>query len=142
MRLWSIHPQYLDAKGLVALWRESLLAQNVLLGKTKGYKNHPQLMRFRNTNNPSAAIASYLRAIAEEADGRGYHFDKSKIVDIIFEDKIPVASGQTRYEYKHLLKKLQVRDQNLYAKFKDSTEIELHPLFYMVIGDVEDWEIV
>ena len=41
MKLWSIHPKYLDAKGLVALWREALLAQKVLDGKTEGYKNHP-----------------------------------------------------------------------------------------------------
>ncbi|WP_368086417.1 pyrimidine dimer DNA glycosylase/endonuclease V [Nitrosomonas sp. Nm34] len=26
MRLWSIHPKYLDAKGLLALWREGLQA--------------------------------------------------------------------------------------------------------------------
>ena len=43
MRLWSLHPKYLDKLGLLGLWRESLLAQKVLLGKTKGYKNHPQL---------------------------------------------------------------------------------------------------
>ena len=36
MRLWSLHPRYLDAKGLVALWREGLLAQAVLKGQTKG----------------------------------------------------------------------------------------------------------
>jgi hypothetical protein len=43
MRLWSLHPQYLDPQGLVALWREALLAQAVLRGKTRGYKHHPQL---------------------------------------------------------------------------------------------------
>ena len=43
MRLWSIHPRYLDSMGLVALWREALLAQAVLRGETKGYKFHPQL---------------------------------------------------------------------------------------------------
>ncbi|HEU5178767.1 MAG TPA: pyrimidine dimer DNA glycosylase/endonuclease V, partial [Burkholderiales bacterium] len=32
MRLWSLHPKYLDARGLVALWREALLAQAVLRG--------------------------------------------------------------------------------------------------------------
>lgn len=37
MRIWSLHPSYLDAKGLVALWRETLLAQKVLLGATVGY---------------------------------------------------------------------------------------------------------
>jgi len=89
MRLWSIHPKHLDANGLVALWREGLLAQNVLLGNTRGYKNHPQLTRFKNTNNQSAAIASYLRAVAEEADSRGYNFNKSKIIDMIFKLKFP-----------------------------------------------------
>jgi len=43
MRIWSLHPKYLDSKGMVALWREALLAKQVLLNKTKGYKNHPQL---------------------------------------------------------------------------------------------------
>jgi hypothetical protein len=33
MRLWSLHPEYLDANGLVALWREALLAQAFLQGK-------------------------------------------------------------------------------------------------------------
>jgi len=31
MRLWSIHPKYLDRQGLLAVWRESLLAQSVLI---------------------------------------------------------------------------------------------------------------
>jgi len=140
MRLWSIHPKYLDAKGLVALWREGLLAQNVLLGKTKGYKNHPQLIRFKNTDNPSAAIGCYLSAVAEEADYRSYHFNKTKIVDRVFKDKIPVTNGQIQYEFKHLLKKLKHRDQALYEKFKNTTKIELHPLFCSIAGNVEDWE--
>lgn len=38
MRLWVSHPKYLDCKGLVALWRESLLARKVLKGKTKGWR--------------------------------------------------------------------------------------------------------
>ena len=41
MRLWTLHPQYLDPRGLVALWREALLAQKVLLGRTRGYRAHP-----------------------------------------------------------------------------------------------------
>ena len=32
MRLWSLSPRYLDVKGLVAVWREGLLADAVLLG--------------------------------------------------------------------------------------------------------------
>ncbi len=142
MRLWSIHPKYLDSKGLVALWREGLLAQNVLIGNTKGYKNHPQLIRFKKTNNQSAAIASYLRSVAVEADSRGYHFNKNKIIDMIFKDKIPVTNEQAQYEFDHLLKKLETRDQDLYKKLKGLGDVELHPLFNRVIGGVEDWEIV
>ncbi|MGP9584395.1 pyrimidine dimer DNA glycosylase/endonuclease V, partial [Micrococcaceae sp. AOP34-BR2-30] len=30
MRLWSLHPEVLDRQGLIAGWREALLAQAVL----------------------------------------------------------------------------------------------------------------
>jgi hypothetical protein len=75
MRLWTIHPCYLDAQGLVALWREALLAQKVLQGKTKGYRHHPQLIRFQSRLRPEAAIAVYLAAVLVEAQHRGYNFD-------------------------------------------------------------------
>lgn len=141
MRLWSIHPKYLDSKGLVALWREGLLAQSVLLGNTRGYQNHPQLIRFKNTGHPSAAIACYLRSITDEADNRSYNFDKNKIVDLVFKGSIPVTSGQIQYEFEHLLKKLETRDQDLYQKLKGLKEIEPHPLFNVVTGNTEHWEI-
>ena len=117
MRLWSIHPKYLDWKGLVALWREGLLAQKVLRGNTKGYKNHPQLIRFKDTSDQSTAIVNYLRLIIEEADSRGYNFDRGKILDMVFEDKILVTSGQVQYEFEHLLKKLKTRNQALYQNY-------------------------
>src|SRR5579862_5032823 len=79
MRLWTLHPKYLDAKGLVALWREALLAQKVLRGKTKGYRHHPQLARFKAHENPVVALAAYLREVHKEAKRRGYAFDGSKI---------------------------------------------------------------
>jgi hypothetical protein len=142
MRLWSIHPEYLDAKGLVALWREGLLAQNVLLGKTKGYKHHPQLARFKSTGNPVGAIASYLRCVADEADRRGYNFNRSKIVNRRITRKIPVSSGQAGYEFRHLLTKLAGRDPQLYKQSVTVKRIKLHPLFKKVRGQVEDREIV
>ena len=132
----------MDSKGLVALWREGLLAQKVLRGNTKGYKNHPQLIRFKDTSDQSTAIVNYLRLVIEEADSRGYNFDRGKILDMVFEDKIPVTSGQVQYEFEHLLKKLKTRDQALYQKLKGLKEIELHPLFYRVMGNIEDWEIL
>src|SRR5277367_3724614 len=82
MRLWTIHPQYLDPQGLVALWREALLARAVLRGQTRGYRHHPQLERFRAHASPRRAISAYLAAIHSEATERGYTFDKGKIVDV------------------------------------------------------------
>lgn len=141
MRLWSISPSYLDSKGLVALWREALLAQKVLAGDTRGYKNHPQLNRFKETSNPQGAIASYLRVVAQEADTRGYHFDKSKIINRRYNGKIPVTTGQINYEFVHLLGKLKARAPEQYKIVKDTRTKKIHPLFIKVRGDIEDWEI-
>ncbi len=140
MRLWSIHPSYLDCRGLIALWREGLLAQKVLLGNTIGYKHHPQLFRFKNTPDPVGAIALYLRYIALEAQSRGYQFDKGKIVPNRFQGKIALSTGQIRYEFNHLLKKLKVRDPDRYKQVKESGQITLHPLFREVNGGIEAWE--
>ena len=140
MRLWSIHPEYLDAKGLVALWREALLAQNVLLGHTKGYKKHPQLKRFKNTGNPVGAIACYLRSIIGEADRRGYNFNRSKIRYKRIRSSIPVTNGQVEYEFKHLLGKLNKRDPDLYNRLKTVKKIKVNQIFKKVRGNVEDWE--
>ena len=142
MRLWSIHPCYLDSKGLVALWREALLAQNVLAGKTVGYKNHPQLKRFRCTSNPLGAIAAYLRFVAEEADSRSYNFNKSKIQNNSHSKKIIVTNGQIKYEFRHLLNKLKSRDPSLHKRICNSRRIRLHPLFSKVRGEIESWEII
>lgn len=142
MRLWSLHPEYLDAKGLVALWRETLLAQNVLAGKTKGYKKHPQLDRFKAASNPMGAIAEYLRHIAEEADRRGYNFDRTKINEEVFQEKIKVTKGQIEYEYAHLLNKLKMRDQERYKSFSNIKTLEVHPLFEAIGGEIEPWEVL
>lgn len=142
MRLWSLHPKYLDSKGLVALWRESLLAQKVLQGKTKGYINHPQLIRFRNTGNPLGAIATYLKHIALEADKRAYTFDKDKILENQSDSQILVADGQVRYECQHLLKKLKERDFIKYQYLKNELKISTHSLFVVYEGDIEEWEII
>ena len=141
MRLWSIHPAYLDAKGLVALWREGLLAQNVLLGNTKGYKHHPQLIRFKNTGNPVGAITAYLSFVADEADNRAYRFDRSKIAKKRYDGRISVARGQIAYEFAHLLGKLKTRSPELHSQLSKTKRIAVHPLFNQVEGGVEDWEI-
>ena len=142
MRLWSLHPEYLDPKGLVAVWREGLLAKKVLGGTTKGYTNHPQLLRFKNYNNPIKAIDSYLFWIYKEAQKRGYHFNAEKINEELLIAIIPVTTGQLEYEFDHLLKKVYSRNLNFYDRLlDDKNKIICHPVFYCVEGDVEQWEI-
>ena len=140
MRLWSIHPCYLDAKGLVALWREALLAKNVLEGKTKGYKNHPQLERFKKSKHPIEVIHLYLQAVHKEATAREYNFNKNKIDWNLKAPKIKVTRGQINYETKHLLKKLKIRDKEKFNEFKKLSVLKCHPVFLMREGEIESWE--
>ncbi len=140
MRVWSLHPRHLDQKGLVACWRETLLAQKVLLGETKGYRNHPQLVRFRAQPDPVASIGAYLRGIHTEAVARGYNFDASKIISQAPAGLIEVTEGQLAFETGHLRAKLLVRDPARVAQLPEVPEP--HPLFTVVPGDVEDWEKV
>lgn len=141
MRLWTLHPKYLDVQGLVALWREALLAQAVLGGKTTGYKCHPQLIRFRNSPSPAESIAAYLQAVHTEATRRGYCFDKTKIASGGGEP-IAVARGQLAYEWEHLKGKLRVRAPSWLAGLKQDPYPEAHPLFHIVPGPVADWEVI
>ena len=140
MRLWSLHPEYLDARGIVALWREALLAQAVLAGETKGYQNHPQLERFRAGARPAALIAEYLRAVREESLVRGYRFDKGKIGRPRTSKRLTVTSGQLAFEWRHLMRKLQTRAPELREKFAATPSPEPHPLFRVIPGGVADWE--
>lgn len=141
MRLWSLHPHYLDAKGLVALWREGLLARSVLEGRTQGYRNHPQLERFKAQGDPVATLNSYLLAVYEEGLARGYCFDRSKIGPCFSQTKMEVTTGQLRYEFAHLLRKLQRRDEGRYRALLSVEGLpEPHPLFYIVEGEVASWE--
>ncbi len=142
MRIWSLHPKYLDAKGLVALWRETLLAKNVLAGNTKGYKNHPQLLRFKEQKKPLDFINAYLSAVYEEAKSRNYNFNKEKIDWDFDAGKLQVTDGQLSYEYKHLLEKLSVRDKEKYKQLVVEKEVETHPLFEVVKGNIAPWEII
>lgn len=143
MRLWSLHPSHLDAKGLVALWREGLLAQKVLLGQAKGYRAHPQLERFRADPDPVAAIGSYLWAVHAEASRRGYRFDATKIVvavaDVAEVPLMTVTAGQLAYEWAHLQAKLERRSPEVYAR-NQARRPEAHPRFTVVPGEVEPWE--
>lgn len=140
MRLWTLHPKYLDARGLVALWREGLLARAVLKGATKGYRHHPQLERFRVHASPVAAINAYLRVVAIEAEKRGYSFDRQKIGPCRRGITVNATRGQLAYEWKHLLRKLRTRSPGLYSRWRNEARPEPHPMFKIVRGDVEPWE--
>ena len=140
MRLWSLHPKYLDTRGLVALWREALLAQAVLRGDTQGYTNHPQLYRFRATQRPLTAIAAYLVAIHQESVIRNFKFDLSKIGPGHAISQIHVTRGQMAYEFAHLKQKLKSRNKNWFKLIKAAQKPEAHPLFTIIPGSIEEWE--
>ena len=142
MRLWTLHPRYLDSRGLVALWREALLAQAVLGGKTRGYTYHPQLARFRDSSSPLKSIDSYLHAVHAEATFRGYRFDASKIGPFDNVPTIDVNRGQLEYEWEHLITKLHVRDPAWLKQFASLPLPEPHPLFRIVPGDIAGWEVI
>ncbi len=142
MRIWSIHPEYLDAKGLVALWRETLLAKHVLEGKTKGYKNHPQLDRFKALASALDGINCYLKEVHAEASKRGYNFDSSKFDAHVPKCQMEVTQGQMDFELEHLLKKLKIRDPKKYKEVSGLSMIKPHPLFVVKEGGVEAWERV
>lgn len=140
MRLWSIHPKYLDPVGLVALWREALLAQKVLEGKTKGFKNHPQLERFKTHSNARRAVANYLIEIWKEAKRRGYNFDKGEIKAAPRIKKIRVSRAQLKYELDWLRHKLKERNPQKYRELFSVKKIESHPVFEIIEGEIEEWE--
>jgi hypothetical protein len=140
MRLWTIHPRYLDAQGLVAAWREGLLAQKVLRGETRGYTRHPQLARFQAESQPVEVIAAYLAALAKEAGRRGYNFDLNKISDPPFAGKLIETRGQLLFEWRHLKRKLRLRAPDVYRECRSVARPRAHPLFRIVPGPVRDWE--
>jgi hypothetical protein len=140
MRLWSIHPRYLDARGLTALWREGLLAQRVLEGRTRGYTGHPQLLRFRQAPDPLAAIGAYLVAVRREARDRGYAFREELILVNESAATLKVTRGQLDFELEHLRDKLERRDTEACRRLPAPGQARPHPLFRVVRGGPEPWE--
>ena len=142
MRLWSIHPRYLDRQALVAGWREALLAQSVLVTPGRGYSNHPQLARFTDHDEPMTAMAHFLAAYLAEADARGYTFGRDKIVGDPFADvrPIPLSRGQLEYEWAHLSSKLALRSPAVAKLWESVSAPEAHPLFTIVDGPIAGWE--
>lgn len=133
---------YLDAAGLVALWREALLARAVLRGKTIGYRQHPQLQRFRECRSPRSAINAYLAAVHAEALSRGYSFDRSKLARVAITQQIVTTREQLRYEWSWLLHKLHRRNPAAYRRHRNVSLPAAHPLFSVVRGPICEWEQV
>ena len=140
MRLWSLHPSYLDARGLVALWREGLLALKVLKGMSGGYGRHPQLERFKTQSDPVAALNCYLWSVFDDSVNRGYHFNANKLDPLSPCPQIPVTDGQLAFELSHLTKKLNKRDPARYKRVVTVKECRSHPLFKVFSGGIESWE--
>jgi hypothetical protein len=144
VRIWSLHPRYLDRQGLVACWRETLLAQAVLDGRTAGYRSHPQLQRFREQPEPIAAVGAYLAGLRAEATARGYRFDGTRILvapsDAAEVPALPVTTGQLDHEWRHLMRKLAARSPDRAAGWGRIGTPEPHPLFEVVPGPVAEWE--
>lgn len=140
MRIWTLHPKYLDPQGLVALWREALLARAVLRGETVGYRHHPQLLRFQSQAAPKSAINAYLRAVLAEAGTRGYAFDQRKVGPVRADVRIECTAGQLDYEWRHLMGKLRARSPSVHRRWRGVLSPESHPLFLVKPGAVEPWE--
>lgn len=153
MRIWSLHPHYLDSKGLVAAWREGLLAKAVLEDKTKGYKNHPQLDRFKAADMPLEAINIYLGCLHQEAVFRGYNFDGSKLnpvsVEYTYTNPMQVTKEQVAYEAMLLAVKIwnrkDRRTQEDIDRIMDLVNDKIEYLwlgdnFELVGGQIEPWE--
>lgn len=140
MRLWSLHPRYLDPQGLVALWREALLARAVLRGMTRGYRHHPQLQRFQLHATPRQAISAYLAAVHAESTARGYAFDRNKVGRLRAVAPIAVTHAQLDHEWEHLLRKLAVRSPAHYLHWRSVRRPDTHPLFRPRPGPIELWE--
>ena len=141
MRLWSLHPQYLDTAGLTACWREALLAQAALAGRTRGYTRHPQLTRFRESTDPLGAVAAFLDGIHAEATSRGFSYDATRIDEVArLTDHIDVTRGQLDYELEHLRRKLARRSPERLEQLPTS-EPTPHPLFRVIDGPIADWEV-
>lgn len=142
MRLWSLDPALLDRAALVACWREALLAQAVLAERTRGYRSHPQLDRFRATADPLAAVGHFLSSVQREATARGYRFDATRIdVPDAADPRIPVTNGQLAYELDWLRQKVRLRDPAWEPRL-DVAEPGAGPSFVVVPGAIEPWERV
>jgi len=81
MKIYLMHPSYLDSKRLVETWRSSVLIKNVLIGK--GGKNlfyNKYVCLFSRSHYPINFIIRYMIDVKAEADKRDFKFDSGLIL--------------------------------------------------------------
>lgn len=160
MRLWTIHPSFLDQKGLCGLWRETLVGLKALeKGPGAPWYNHPQLARFKVYPNGLAMLAEYAEHVLDEGHKRGYNFNTAllepylELYEMNFDGCIMVTKGQFDYEVEHFIRKLASRDEMRYQLYMEKMgprslyqpKIEVfvpNPVFRIVDGPIEVWEKV
>lgn len=140
MRLWSIHPRYLDPAGLCGLWREALLAQRVVEGRTLAYRRHPQVCRLLQEDDPPGAMHAYLQGVWEEGDSRGYCLDRARITPCTSSAPMAAPQGQLEYELVLLALKLRLRNPAFLDALPRVEEVEPHPSIRPVPGGAAWWE--
>ena len=92
------------------------------------------------TDDPLVAIATYLHALADDA--RGYSFDRPRVSRPADEGlRLSVTAGQLDYEWQHLRAKVETRDPEWFEAVVVTARPKPHPLFDVVPGDVEPWEV-
>lgn len=166
MRLWTIHPTFLDNEGLHGLWREGLLAQKIIEDPTHGRSNNPQIARFRNHVSPISILGAYLWTVGHEGMERGFKYNVARIEDPPMlgsimvpkgssgDPRIPVTEEQIRFEFDHLFSKLEERDPvslekilnysvQSTIKYREDFRLKaINPAFRIVVGPIESWEKV
>lgn len=75
MRIWDIHPGYLNRQSLLGEHRELHAVVSVLVHHKKGYSHHPETLRWRDHG---WALKMRHRLLAAEMRLRGYH-EKSPV---------------------------------------------------------------
>jgi hypothetical protein len=73
---------------------------------------------------------------------RGYNSNKNKINSDFISTKLTVTDKQMKFEMKHLLKKLEMRDPARFKKLSYVLKIDAHPLLKIIAGEIEEWEII
>jgi hypothetical protein len=138
----------LDQKGLGALWNEGLGARTALRsrlsGASDGYSSHSQLERFVEHEKPLLALDAYLHHVCDEADLRGYSYNREKLCcrDLLSGFRIDSTTGQIRFEAEHLKRKLVKRKTEGRLRLPDGPlpNPREHPIFEIYLGPRERWE--